>query len=1069
VKQQKNTHIQAQKTTDSGKIQYEQMILMISDIVWRYDIDSNGQNIDSYISPVADRMLGLPEGTIGNSFEKYISYVHPDDLSSIRQLFSEGIRTLGKERTAEYRLIRADGSILWVRSKGSAHFQKDGLIVVFGTTSDITDGKQLEKALQESELRLRTIFQTSSAGIIIVDREGRVMQANKRMAEMFAYPLESLIGTQYPAFIHPDESQDGAEIMQAMIENRIHTIYTERHYLRGDGSDFWGYISGRRMVGSNNEFIGLLGIISDITDRKYAEDVLKRREEHLRLAAEAAKLGTYAYDFTSGQGDWSPELKAFYGLKADELLILDKEGVSLAIHPEDRSAFLSAMVAANDPYGKHGGVLEQDYRIIRTDGSIRWLRVHGLTEFIGDSNNRRPWRAAGVVSDITERKQAEEELRASHQIFEGIINAIPVRVFWKDKDHVYLGCNAIFAHDAGFSDPKDIIGKDDYQMAWRDRAELYRADDRQVIESGRPKLLIEEPETTADGNTIILLTSKIPLRNSQGEIMGVLGTYMDITERKRADEALRESEERFKAQYQGSPVPTITWQKQGADFVLVDFNESAKAITNGRVSEFVGWRASDLYADRKEILRGLLRCHDEREVIRKEIRSQNFVPDAFLIVTFASVPPDLVLVHLEDITERKLAEQELRQINEDLKIAVERSNELADQASKANAAKSEFLANMSHEIRTPMNAVIGLTGLLMDENLSSEQKECIKTIRSSGEALLAIINNILDLSKIEGGMLELETQAFDLRSSIDASLGLIAVIASNKGLKLGYSIKKGTPAQIFGDPTRLQQILVNLLANAVKFTENGEVAISVSSKELDNENYEIHFEIKDTGIGIPEDKMDRLFHPFSQVDASTTRRFGGTGLGLAICNRLAKMMGGEMWAESEIGKGSTFHFTIRAKSAPDEPIDTSMPISRIEADNREDLNLDLHILIADDNTVNQMVAQKMLKRLGYRADVAANGIEVLQALERQTYDVILMDVLMPEMDGLEATKAIRQRWSDGPKIIAMTASALMGDHEKCIAAGMDGYISKPTTIEDLSAALKFLGSKKRRDYFISPH
>ena len=262
---------------------------------------------------------------------------------------------------------------------------------------------------------------------------------------------------------------------------------------------------------------------------------------------------------------------------------------------------------------------------------------------------------------------------------------------------------------------------------------------------------------------------------------------------------------------------------------------------------------------------------------------------------------------------------------------------------------------------------------------------------------------------------------------------------------------------ILGDPTRINQILINLLNNAVKFTEKGKITISVSGRAVEDGNYEIHFAVKDTGIGIPEDKMGRLFQSFSQVDASTARRYGGTGLGLAISKRLAELMGGKMWVESEVGKGSTFHFTILVEPTLCEPIEIGRHASRVDV--RGDLDQGLSILLAEDNLVNQMVTQRMLNKLGYRADVAANGIEVLQALERRHYDVVLMDVQMPEMDGLKATQAIRQRWPDReqPVIIAMTASALKGDREMCLAAGMDGYISKPVKIEMLRDALEACG------------
>jgi CheY-like chemotaxis protein len=345
----------------------------------------------------------------------------------------------------------------------------------------------------------------------------------------------------------------------------------------------------------------------------------------------------------------------------------------------------------------------------------------------------------------------------------------------------------------------------------------------------------------------------------------------------------------------------------------------------------------------------------------------------------------------------------------------------------------------------------------LDEELTVEQKEYVETIRSSGEALLDIINDILDISKIEGGMMELEHQPFSLRRCIEESIGLGAENATKKGLRMEYTIEQDIPAVVLGDRSRLRQILVNLIGNAVKFTEKGCISIVVSGRKIDTidgDSHEIHFAVKDTGIGIPDDKADRLFQLFSQVDASTARRFGGTGLGLAISKKLVEMMFGNIWVESRTGMGSTFHFTIEVQPTLSAPIDTGRSAFSPKAVSHRGLGQPLRILLAEDNMINQRVALRMLAKLGLIGDVACDGHEVLQALERQSYDVVLMDVQMPGMDGLETTKAIRQRWADGPKIIAMTAAAFKSDREMCLEAGMDDYIRQPVRIEELAKALR---------------
>jgi PAS domain S-box-containing protein len=721
--------------------------------------------------------------------------------------------------------------------------------------------------------------------------------------------------------------------------------------------------------------------------------------------------------------------------------------------------------------------------------------------------------------------------------------------------------------------------------------------------------------TRRDGTLVDVEVSAVPIIVA-GEEMRVLALYHDLTEIRRAEEALQESHRQLADIINFMPDAVLVIDHEGK---IIAWNRAIEEMTGASAEEMLGKGnyeyALPFYGERRPILIDLVTVpQQELEQSYTQIRregpvlvGETYVPHlkgggAYLLGTASSLHDSKgqivgAIEVIRDFTERRHMEEALHQAKEAAEAAAQ--------------TKSAFLATMSHEIRTPMNAVIGMTGLLLDTPLTPEQREFAETIRSSGEALLTLINDVLDFSKIEARRMELESQPFDLRECVESAMDLVAPSAMEKGLNLGCVVERDVPAAIVGDVTRLRQVLVNLLSNAVKFTEKGEVVVTVTLDDAETRGQgdtetqmplravSLHFSVRDTGIGIPPELMGRLFQSFSQVDASTTRRFGGTGLGLAISQHLTELMGGTMWAESPVdspspvgGPGSAFHFTLQAEVAPAtaaraypqgiqpqlegkralivddnptnrrilslqtqawgmEPQQTGSPAEALEWLRRGDpfdvafLDLQmpdmdgvalaaeirqlreasalpvvilsslakreaqaeegdwaafllkpikasqlynvlvsvfrieagetpadqavskpafeadmgqhhpLRILLAEDNMVNQKLALRLLERMGYRADVAANGLEVLQSLRRQPYDVVLMDVQMPEMDGLEASRAIWAEWPAGsrPRLIAMTANVLAEDRQECLAAGMDDFVGKPIRVDELVAAL----------------
>ena len=1003
-----------------------------------------------------------------------------------------------------------------------------------GYMRDLTEQKNAEIEIR----KMTRAVETSPTAIVLTDLEGKIEYVNPSLLKKSGFSdATQMMGRPVFDFTSPEgRGKVQEEVIPALLS--YGQWRGEIPIIMVDGKSYMAEMICALVKDDSGKPIYFLANFYNITDRMRAEEALLLDDSRLE-----ALLKLNQMDEASIQEITDFALKAgvkLTGSKLGYLAFVDKEEKILVIHHWSKRAMqecnidLKKMVYLVKETGLWGEAVRQRRPIITNDystcaekrglppGHVNVLRhmnvpimdkgkivlvagVGNKEEEYNDADVRQLTLLMGGMWKLIQRRRAEEELHRRDLLLQGVAKAT-IYLLTPDPNAVQKTLGIL--GEAADVDRVQILENTDSSR----KEHLQRLPLQWFREPAKPfsgdlsgnDLFMEWQETLARDNCIHGTTSEVPI--SGQEILEKNGIRSFLL------------------------VPIFIEGRYYAAICFENCHGERRWIDN---------EIAILQAAAGSIGDAVLRRETEAALKRTQEELEKRVTERTAWLLRANVALQ------EEMVEHKKTEEELRM-----------AQQAADAASRA---KSEFLANMSHEIRTPMNSVIGLAGLLLDTGLTLEQRDFVETIYSSGDALLAIINDILDFSKIDEGKMKLEHQPFILRECIESSRDMVAAKAMQKGLDLTCTVAEDVPQTILGDSSRLRQILANLFSNAVKFTESGSVALRV---QLAEEPCEIHFAISDTGIGVSPNDMDKLFLSFSQVDTSTSRKYGGTGLGLAISRRLVELMGGKIWAESELGSGSTFHFKIRtepfcgdvpdlrlagkrimalvnneyclmeliaiarslgmhvhpvisalearelaqgrfdaailddevpgAKELAEEMQDRLPTITLIESGRQHigkssltkpvtqnSIRLALHealipknhrmkrvscpqadhpdltILLAEDNQVNQKVALLMLKKLGYKADVVSTGREAVQALRQKHYDVILMDVQMPEMDGLEATRVISEMVLEKrPKILAMTAYALEGDKERCLNAGMDGYISKPVQIEELRMALE---------------
>ena len=1005
-----------------------------------------------HLSPRYCDILGYAPGELRPAnVAQWLQLVHPDERARIAgEIGALDDPAVGRAPfTMEFRMACRDGSWRWVLARGMV-LARDAAgrpLRMSGTLGDISDRSADELA------RMAAMLGALPGALLVAERGGRVRQANEAAEAVFAAAAGTLAGASMEVLI-PDVMRDTpGRPRELFARPRMPgRVLTAR---RCDGSYFPAmvHLAPIQLAGQGLVVVSL----RDMTQRQRAEEALQASSERYRLIVQTAAEGIWMCDAADQTSFVNPTMARMLGYEVEHML-----GRPMADFMDpDCPALLAARrhgAAASPPEPAEG-------RFYRQDGSSLWAL---LSTSNVNADNGSYAGTLTMVTDISDRRLAELALRHSNQRLASVFNAVTNGLLVFDAAGNIVECNAAAsrmlgraaAHGAGQWDGVHEDGR---------RFSAPEHPVAQALASGRPVRDVvmgvppgAAPGSGAAGDTCWLSVNVEPLRDEHGPGSMLVASLTDITYRKRSEDALRQGEQRLQEIIQMMPIGLFIKDKDSRMLLMnraceQQFGYTFDELNNGDYSVFhapeeaAAFRARDL-----EAFAGRALIDFEETIWNPALGQARQLRTFKKPVYDAHGAPAYLICMAIDISDSKANERALRELNEHLEERVaQRTAQLEEarqQAEEASAAKGQFLAKMSHEIRTPMNGVIGMAYLALKTELAPRQRDYLEKIRFAGEHLLRIIDDILDISKIEAGKLEIEDVDFSLEHVIQTLTTVVAPKAASRGLRLAFDIDPALPPVLRGDPLRLGQVLINYVNNAIKFSEQGSIEVSVRQLLADDIACLLRFEVRDHGIGLSDAEQGKLFQAFQQADTAITREYGGTGLGLAICKQLAQLMGGEVGVRSAPGAGSTFWFTARLgvspRGLPDVINEVNAAAAALLDSARSTAAMqalkDARILLVEDNTFNQQIALEMLEEAGSSVCLANNGAEALDLLHQAAFDCVLMDVQMPLMDGLEATRRIRADPAlAATRVLAMTATATKDDRERCLQAGMDDFIAKP--------------------------